>query len=115
MGNFKVELHAVGDHLGERHVGDGETLQGNVQPGDVGHLDTIVHKFVEDLQAAGASVESAVLTHWPDSADSIEDDLLTKIRHSGDNPHVGKNTPDDGDHPDLPADYETTDAQDPVA
>lgn len=102
MGDFKVELRAVGDHLGERHVGDGGTLQGNVQPGDVGHLDTIVHKFVEDLKAAGASIESAVLTHWPNSSDPIEDDLLEKVRHSGDNPHVGKNTPDDGDHPDLP-------------
>jgi hypothetical protein len=77
MGQFKVEVVAVGGHGCQRERKDGDTVYG-CQRMDC--PDCIAREFVAKLQSRGASVESAKLTHWPGSAAEVQDDLLTRKR-----------------------------------
>lgn len=78
MGTFRIEITAVGGHGDAREVGDGGTLPVDDYP--AGSVDKVAFDAVAALQAAGAQVESATLTHWPDQPGEVVDDLITRHR-----------------------------------
>lgn len=72
MGDFRVELNAVGGHGCQREVKDGGEVYG------CGHVrcpDCITARFVREMIAAGASVKSATLTHWPGQPSQVVDEF----------------------------------------
>jgi len=73
MGNFKIEIEAVGGHGSDRTAKQGEPLDIKGGP-DKKALD-----FVSELSASGCSIVSATLTHWPDTT-PIVDDLKAGVR-----------------------------------
>jgi hypothetical protein len=80
MGNFKIEIEAVGGHGIQREVKQGEII-----PYDAAHPnepDVLAKRFVEEF-ARSNSMVSAKLIHWPDTT-PIVDNLLTGIREHGD-------------------------------
>lgn len=80
MGNFKIEIEAVGNHGTDRTAKPGETISLG-EPGP-SNPDAAALAFVTQLRA-GCSLVSAKLTHWPDTT-PIVDDLLTGLREHGD-------------------------------
>lgn len=80
MGNFKIEIEAVGGHGVLRHVKQGDIIPyGDAHPNEP---DVLAVKFVEEFKKTN-NVVSAKLVHWPDTT-PIVDDLLTGIREHGD-------------------------------
>jgi hypothetical protein len=79
MGQFKIEITAVGGHGDDRHIKDGEHLELGMLPES--SVDRVAHEAVEALKARGCTVESATLTHWPDSDAKVVDDVLAGVRH----------------------------------
>lgn len=77
MGQYKVEVVAVGGHGCQREVKDGGEVYGCRR---MDCPDCIAREFVEELKRRGNSVESATLTHWPGQSGQVQDDLLTKKR-----------------------------------
>jgi hypothetical protein len=80
MGNFRIEIDAVGGHGCERETKDGGTVKGCGQPTCP---DCMARKFVADLKAAGMfsnTPAAAKLTHWPGTKEQVVDDLLTGKR-----------------------------------
>jgi hypothetical protein len=77
MGDFTVEVKAVGGHGCQREVKDGGTMKDCGQPGCP---DCIARRFVADLKAHGCSVNSATIVHWPGQPATVKDDLLTETR-----------------------------------
>lgn len=77
MGNFVIEVKAVGGHGCQREVKDGEEVQGC---GQMTCPDCIAREFVDRLKRSGSNVEEATLTHWPDQEGTVVDNLLTKER-----------------------------------
>jgi hypothetical protein len=81
MGNFRIEIDAVGGHGCQREVKDGGTVAESC--GLAACPDCIARKFVAELKAAGVfnyPPASAKLTHWPGTPGEVRDDLLTGIR-----------------------------------
>jgi hypothetical protein len=76
MGTFNVHVQAVGNHGCQREVKSGGIVEGCGHPNCT---DCITRKYIADLKAIGTSVESAVLTHWPQN-NTIVDNLLDKKR-----------------------------------
>lgn len=74
MGNFKIEIEAIGGHGSDRDAKQGEPLKLTDGP-DKAALD-----FVCEL-AKSNNVISATLTHWPDTT-PIVDDLKNGVRVS---------------------------------
>jgi hypothetical protein len=78
MGQFKIEIIAIGGHGQDRDKKNGEKVDfregGNTTP------DAIAHRAVNELKSAGVNVESAKIIHWPGSESEVIDDLLTEIR-----------------------------------
>ena len=77
MGQFKIEVVAVGAHGCQREIKDGGEIVGC---GSVACPDCQTRRFVEDLKKQGTSVEVATLTHWSGQPDSVQDDLLARKR-----------------------------------
>lgn len=80
MGNFKIEIEAVGGHGSAREV-----AQGNAIPYDKlvpTEPDAVVKDFVERFGKLN-NVVSAKLIHWPDTT-PIVDNLITGVREHGD-------------------------------
>lgn len=77
MGNYRVEVDAVGGHGCMREVGDGQVSLGCGQPGCP---DCIARQFVKRLKESGNTVSKALLTHWPGEKGEVKDDLLTGKR-----------------------------------
>lgn len=83
MGQFRLEVSAVGSHGCDRHA----------KPGDaVGHIcpesgpfcpDCFAYRFVKGMLDAGYMVESAKLTHWPGTPTEVVDDLASGKRVRG--------------------------------
>lgn len=85
MGNFKIEIEAVGGHGDFREVKQGEKLPAypeERQPGIQVSPDEIARDFTAAL-AKHNNILSAKLIHWPDTT-PIVDDLKTGIREYGD-------------------------------
>lgn len=77
MGMYRLEIEAVGGHGCNREIKDGGTTYG------CGHRacpDCEVRALIDQLRAKGSSVSKAVLTHWPDTPQTVVDDLLTGVR-----------------------------------
>lgn len=72
MGNFKIEIEAVGNHGSDRTAKAGELL--TITDGS----DKAALDFVREF-AKSNSVISATLTHWPDTT-PIVDDLKNGVR-----------------------------------
>jgi hypothetical protein len=86
MGNFRVEIQAVGNHGCQREVKNGGIVEGCGQPNCV---DCITRDYVKKLKDSGAYFSAtgdrdtmgyAKLTHWPGANGTVHDDLLTRIR-----------------------------------
>jgi hypothetical protein len=77
MGTYRFEFEAVGGHGCQRELKDGELVAGCQESNCP---DCEIRRFVKSAQEKGSSVRVAKLIHWPGSADSVTDDLLTKIR-----------------------------------
>jgi hypothetical protein len=80
MGDFKIEVNAVGGHGCQRELGHGSEVKGC---GRTGCPDCLAREFVAKLKASGNSVSSAVLIHWPGQKEQVTDNLLTGIRNHG--------------------------------
>jgi len=78
MGQFRVEVTAVGGHGCQRQVKDGEQLQQFC--GSPSCPDCTAREFVRDLKRVGCSIEEAKLVHWPGTSTEVKDDLLTGKR-----------------------------------
>jgi hypothetical protein len=78
MGNFKIEIEAVGGHGEDRTAKQGEPIK--FVPGTV---DDAGNELVQVLRTRGCSIVSASLTHWPDTT-PIVDDLLNGVRRARD-------------------------------
>lgn len=78
MGQFRIEVTAVGGHGCQRTVKGGES----VQPfcGYSGCPDCLARNFVAGLKSQGQSVESATLIHWPGQESEVRDDLVSRVR-----------------------------------
>lgn len=85
MGNFKIEIEAVGGHGDFREVKQGEALPqygATTAERGVGTPDHMARDFVAEF-AKHSNVLSAKLIHWPDTT-PIVDNLLTGVREHGD-------------------------------
>lgn len=80
MGNFKIEIEAIGGHGFAREVTQGQRIPWENAPD--GDVDKIAASCVGEL-SKHANVISAKLVHWPDTTPII-DNLLTGIREHGD-------------------------------
>jgi hypothetical protein len=78
MGQFRVEVTAVGGHGCQRNIKDGENVQNFC--GSPACPDCEAREFVRKLKRTGASVEKAELVHWPGQTSEVRDDLLTGVR-----------------------------------
>jgi len=77
MGNFKIEIEAVGGHGHDRNATSGGPV--NFGPPDTNNPDGLAKAFVDDLENRGINVVEAKLTHWPDTT-PIVDDLKNSTR-----------------------------------
>lgn len=77
MGQFKVEVIAVGGHGCQREFGDGTIVHGCELPGCP---DCAARHFVDELRRQGQNVESATLTHWPGQPNQVVDNLVSRVR-----------------------------------
>jgi|SRR5882757_1082770 len=74
MGNFKIEIEAVGGHGTDRTAKAGELLTLTNDPaGSGGDPDSMAKAFVDMLSTKGCSIVSATLTHWPDTMPIVDD------------------------------------------
>ena len=80
MGNFKIEIEAVGGHGVLRDVKQGEVI--DYAKAGASEPDVLAKRFVEEFGKTN-NVLSAKLTHWPDTTPII-DDLKTGVREHGD-------------------------------
>jgi hypothetical protein len=78
MGQFRVEVTAVGGHGCQRQIKDGGQIQQFC--GSPSCPDCVAREFVRSLKRAGAMLEKAELIHWPGSSTEVRDDLLTLKR-----------------------------------
>lgn len=76
MGQFRIEITAVGGHGCQREIKDGGMVPGC---GEEGCPDCKVRRFLEDFRKSN-NVEQATLTHWPNTPHEVKDDLLTGVR-----------------------------------
>jgi hypothetical protein len=89
MGNFRIEIQAVGGHGCSRDVKSGGKVEGCKSPTCP---DCLAREFVQKLKAAGVYLEQhpttepgcltyAKLVHWPYGHGTVTDDLLTGVRN----------------------------------
>lgn len=79
MGQYKIEVTAVGGHGCDRAAKEGERLMGCRRRGCP---DCDAAAFVEELRKS-QSVESATFTHWPGTPGEVVDDMLAPARKKG--------------------------------
>lgn len=78
MGNFRIEIEAVGGHGVDREIKDGGVvnffIDGNETP------DALAKRFYEVLKWNGFDVKEAELIHWPGDPNEVKDNLITGVR-----------------------------------
>lgn len=77
MGNYRIEIEAVGGHGCMRGLKDGEFVPGC---GTNDCPDCETRKFVALLKDTHQGVSKATLTHWPGEPTEVVDNLLTGLR-----------------------------------
>jgi len=77
MGTFKIEITAVGGHGCQRDIKDGELVP---ICEDTNCPDCMGRKLVQEMIDKGVNVEKAKLIHWPDTDETVKDDLLSGLR-----------------------------------
>lgn len=77
MGNFVIQIKAVGNHGCQRELKDGASVPDCGVPSCP---DCIARRVVAELKRTGTDVQSATLTHWPDSPHTVVDDLKSGVR-----------------------------------
>ncbi len=77
MGMYRITVEAVGGHGCQRKIKDGGVVLGC---GNMGCPDCIARQFVASLQQKGNDVSKAILEHWPETPETVVDDLLTHRR-----------------------------------
>ena len=77
MGDFRIEVNAVGGHGCEREVKDGGTVYGCRS---MTCPDCITARYVADMLRAGVSVRSAKIEHWPGSTTEVVDAFDTALQ-----------------------------------
>lgn len=70
MGDFRIEINAVGGHGCQREAKDGEKVFGC---GRMDCPDCLTAKFVADLARSGAMIKDAKLVHWPGQPNEVTD------------------------------------------
>lgn len=78
MGQYRIEIVAVGGHGCQREKKDQEVVYG------CGHMDCpdcLTAKFVADLYRANNSIEKATLTHWPGTESEVVDNFVSPEHH----------------------------------
>jgi len=87
MGNFKIEINAVGGHGDDRTAEAGQPITLVTSDSAAQHQspDRLAYDFVQSLKAksmfqAGGTAE---MTHWPGEKSEVVDDLLNGIRLAG--------------------------------
>lgn len=78
MGNFKIEINAVGGHGLDRSKKDGEVVDFNID-GEYSP-EAIATRLIRELKRFGVDVQSATITHWPGTAQEVQDDLMIGVR-----------------------------------
>lgn len=74
MGQFRVEVTAVGGHGCQRQVKEGEQLQQFC--GNPTCPDCEAREFVRRYKRLGVMVEHATITHWPGQASEVQDEIF---------------------------------------
>lgn len=77
MGQYQIEIIAVGTHGCSRQTKDGDPVYG------CRHMDCPdcqAREFIRQLISRGSSVEAATFTHWPGQSSEVKDDLVTTKR-----------------------------------
>lgn len=82
MGQFKIEIIAVGGHGCDRAAKPGDLLKRHSAP-ENHDPDCLAMELVEKLQQAGYDVKEAKLVHWPGTEDRVIDDLKARTRSDG--------------------------------
>jgi hypothetical protein len=77
MGDFRIEITAIGGHGCQRDRGDGQKVLGCLR---VGCPDCETRRFLQTLHRFGVSIKAAEITHWPGDPNEVRDDLMTAIR-----------------------------------
>jgi hypothetical protein len=78
MGQFRIEITAVGGHGCEREVKDGGKVYGC---GRIGCPDCEIRDLLLRWRLKNtASIERATLTHWPGTPQEVIDDLVEGTR-----------------------------------
>jgi hypothetical protein len=78
MGQFKIEIVAVGGHGCQRAIYDREKVDESCKWSNC--PDCKAREFVKWLKARGINVEVALLKHWPGTEHQVIDDLSTLVR-----------------------------------
>ncbi len=84
MGNFTIEIKAVGAHGCDRTKGDGEEVYGCVKSNCV---DCLTTAFAQQLAHAGATLHSATLTHDPGTTNVVVDTIHLAGAHNVNRAH----------------------------
>ena len=77
MGQYRIEVVAVGGHGCQREKKDGSDIR---YCSDPLCPDCDARRFIRQLQSTGQSIEKATFTHWPGTEDEVVDDLVSGIR-----------------------------------
>lgn len=72
MGDFRIQIDAVGGHGCQRDVKDGGIVYGC---GSMNCPDCITAEFVSKMLRSGAHVKAATLVHWPGQSSEVVDDF----------------------------------------
>jgi len=81
MGQFNINITAIGGHGCTRKEKPGEKLHGRC--GRFGCPDCMAYDFLQQLRQKGVTVEDATFTHWPGTKVEVVDDLVKNERRSG--------------------------------
>ena len=73
MGQFNINVTAIGGHGCERRAKEGDQLYGRCQR--LTCPDCLAYDFVQLLRQKGFQVESAIFTHWPNTPQEVIDDI----------------------------------------
>jgi hypothetical protein len=81
VGQFAIQINAIGAHGCERKARTGEKLFNRC--GKFGCADCMAYDFVQMLRVKGFQVEFARFVHHPGARQEVVDDLLVNERKQG--------------------------------